>query len=135
MQRYIRIDNAGRITGIYLREIDNTIQVDVPEEVEFNPHKYKFIEGEFVIDTSEINNAEIEMRKAAFRVWRATRMDKYDLLRINILNGDYDPLTGQHYPATTEAEKQWRIAVLNFTDQITASTTEADYPQPTARLQ
>ena len=73
-------------------------------------------------------------QKGAFRMWRAIMLAKYDVLRLNVQNGDIDPKTNQPYPEITDEEKQWRLAVLNFTDQITHETTEADYPQPPERL-
>lgn len=76
----------------------------------------------------------IRDKKSSFRMWRDLYLKKYDILRINIASGDIDPKTNSPYVPITEAEKQWRVAMLNFTDQITEATTKADYPPIPERL-
>ena len=104
-------------------------------EIVENGHEgYFYEDGSFVKKQSYLDDVKKAKNIDVFRTWRAMTLAKYDLLRQCALNGDIDPNTGQPYPAITDAEKQWRVTVLNFTNQITHETTEADYPVPPERL-
>jgi len=105
------------------------------DELTTNGHEGYFLEnGQIVKKQSYLDSLKQSDNLGHFRRWRSSVLAKYDILRQCAINGDFDPNTGQPYSAITEAEKQWRVAVLNFTDQITHETTEADYPQPPERL-
>jgi hypothetical protein len=90
------------------------------------------------IDNSLKSNFLIEREKLQkinnFRSFRENLLKKYDLLRINVQNGDIDPKTNLPYEPVSQEEKQWRLTVLNFTDLITKDTEEEDYPETPERL-
>jgi hypothetical protein len=105
------------------------------DELTTNGHEGYFLEnGQIIKKQSYLDLQQQSDNLDHFRRWRSAMLAKYDILRQCAINGDLDPSTAQPYSAITEAEKQWRVAVLNFTDQITHETTEADYPQPPERL-
>jgi NifB/MoaA-like Fe-S oxidoreductase len=91
-----------------------------------------------VIDNNTPSNLFFENKKiekiSEFRSFREELLKKYDILRINIQSGDYDPKTGKVYSPLSEEEKQWRLSMLDFTDSITHETTEKDYPETPDRL-
>ena len=102
-----------------------------------------FIEGVSRVVNGQIDNSlkseryfelERQRRVDRFRSHRTEMLGKYDILRINVINGDIDPSTSKQYSAITQAEKQWRIDMLNFTDEITHETTEGDYPETPQRI-
>lgn len=81
------------------------------------------------------NTYAITVNQRDFRAHRDHYLAKYDILRLNVLNGDMDPATNQPYTPITQEEKQWRVTMLNFTNQITENTTASDYPPVPLRLQ
>jgi hypothetical protein len=102
-----------------------------------------FIEGVSRVINGQIDNSltsdryfelERQRRIDRFRSHRSKLLEKYDILRINVINGDTDPATSKVYSAITQSEKQWRLEMLNFTDEITHETTEEDYPQTPQRI-
>lgn len=97
-------------------------------------HKFNYIDGAIIFREEEVREENKQKNITAFRNYRAIKLAKYDLLRQGYLAGDYDPITGTHYLPLTEEEKLYRVALLNFTSQITSTTTENDYPQVPARL-
>lgn len=139
MIRHLLLSSDNRVLGIINTPQENTVDVEISETVyndmiENGHDDYSLENGQLA---KKINYIEMRQRRSNmddFRFWRAHKLARYDLLRQCALNGDIDPVTLQAYPAITEAEKQWRVAVLNFTDQITHETTEADYPVPSERL-
>ena len=129
----------NRVLGVAHSQHDFTTSIEMSEsvynEITNNGYDGYFVEnGMLVKKMSYLNLLSQQRNVDAFRSWRSQRLAKYDLIRLCALNGDIDPATNQPYPAITEAEKQWRVEVLNFTDQITHETTEADYPEPPERL-
>jgi hypothetical protein len=90
------------------------------------------------IDNNTPSSVFFENKKlvniGSFRSFREELLKKYDILRINIQSGDYDPKTGEVYSPLSEEEKQWRVSILNFTNSITHETTEEDYPETPDRL-
>ena len=129
----------NRVLGVSNSPHSYTTTVEMTEEayneMQQNGHEGQFLESGLVRKMIDyIHLSQTRQNVDAFRSWRAQRLAKYDLIRLGALNGDIDPTTGQPYPAITEAEKQWRVEVLNFTDQIAHETTEADYPEPPERL-
>jgi hypothetical protein len=137
MQTYITVTPQGRVNGIYKKSLDFTTTIEISEEVYQDlvaeSLEYTFIEG--VLTKQSQHQAQLlEEKKAAFRVWRAEHMAKYDLLGLWIMRGDYDPNTHVPYSPITAAERQWLFDVRNFPAQITVDTTEADYPTLPYRL-
>jgi hypothetical protein len=129
------LNSAGYITSYTLFPIDESKEVI---EVESLPKigLSRLIGGR--IDDSLPSQAffDAQRNKAVekFRSQRNKLLEKYDILRINVINGDIDPGTSRVYSAITQTEKQWRIDMLNFTDEITHETTEEDYPQTPQRI-
>jgi hypothetical protein len=97
------------------RVIDGLIDNTIPSELFYNNKKLQNINS--------------------FRLYREELLKKYDILRINIQSGDYDPKTGEVYLPLSEEEKQWRVSMLDFTSNITHETTEESYPETPNRLQ
>jgi len=137
---YIKLDNNNNVLRFYAFEFDDaTLSLELSDD-EIDEifgksfYNYKVINNKFVYQYDRAILQEKNANTSRFRAWRERFLQKYDLLRQCALNQDIDPKTNLPYPAITEGEKQWRLAVLNFTDQITHETTEADYPQPPERL-
>jgi hypothetical protein len=102
-----------------------------------------FVEGLSRVINGKIDNTLpserfFELKKdenvSRFREVRTKLLERYDILRINVLNGDIDPETSQPYAPITQAEKQWRLSMLNFTESVTHETKESQYPQTPARI-
>jgi len=121
---------------------------NAPKDVEFPSTKYRKvvksfsheptdIELETYVQTNYPHLVDVTKKLAnidAFRKYRDEALKKYDILRQVVWAGDIDPKTMLPYAELTTEEKLWRVVMLNFTDQITASTTEADYPALPERL-
>jgi hypothetical protein len=108
------IENYEELIIGLSRVIDGQINNDVPSEIFYERKKNNNI--------------------AIFREFREKLLKKYDLLRINIESGDYNPETNLPYSPLTEEEKLWRIEMLNFTDTITHETIIEDYPNTPERI-
>lgn len=136
MRKYIYIEpDLPVIHGAFSNERDNEFIgfrkiiadfANEPTEIELE----KYIQTNY----PPLIEETIRLSKLAdFRVFRAAQLAKYDILRQGFLAGDYDT-NGVPYPALSEEEKQYRLALLNFPPQITDKTTELDYPQAPVRL-
>jgi len=133
------LDSNKYITGITdVPFIEGNSYIELTDE-EFSSIKIgisRIINGK--LNNELKSNLFIELQKLQkkndFRGFREPFLQKYDLLRINVQNGDYDPKTGEPYYPITEDEKQWRLTMLNFTNSITHETTEKDYPEIPERL-
>jgi len=109
----LNVKDSEIILGIS-RIIDGIIDNNIPSDVFYKNKKLE-----------KLNN---------FRLFREELLKKYDILRINIQSGDYDPKTSEVYLPLSEEEKQWRVSMLDFTDIITHETTEENYPETPDRL-
>jgi hypothetical protein len=139
MQAHLILSGDNRVLGFANTAQPYTISVEMSKTlyddlIENGQEGYFLENGSVVKKQSYLDLRQKSENIGRFRRWRSVALSKYDILRQCALNGDIDPLTGQPYPPITETEKQWRVAVLNFTNQITHETTEADYPQPPERL-
>ncbi len=137
MQTYITVTSEGRINGIYKKPLDFTKTIEISEEV-YNDlladqMEYIYSNGN-IHKESRHEQMQKEENLLLFRTWRAIHLGKYDLLGMWIFRGDIDPSTMQPYAPITDEERQWLVAVRNFPEQVTATTTESDYPTLPSRL-
>jgi hypothetical protein len=136
---YIDYDHQGNILAIYWELIHckhNILSLVLPDDhpVLENSFNYCVQGNQLKLRIIDYEVIEIEQNKELFRQWRSKYLGKYDLLGLWVLRGDIDPITGLEYAPITDAERQWRVAVLNFTDNITAFTTPSQYPTVPTRL-
>jgi len=138
MITYIAINEEKRIYGVYKKPQSYTLTIEISQslydDLVQNSILYKYINNNLVKDTSILDAQKLNDNILNFRAYRAEKLVKYDILRINILSGDLDPITLQVYSPLTNEEKIWRVNVLNFTESITQYTTENDYPTLPQRL-
>jgi hypothetical protein len=112
------------ITGI-----ETTVSNEIYDDLLENGVGLYFYENGVVVRKNEVlEQKKLERNLEKFRNYRALMFSKYDILRICIITGEIE---GQ----LTEEEKQWRLDLLNFTEQITPETSPEDYPQVPLRLQ
>jgi len=137
MNFFVLVNETGRINAIYKTQIEgiNTLEIELSEEVIKNPQNYAIVNNKVIYQEQNFDLLWLGIKKENFRAWRSERLLKYDILRLNVFNEDIDPNTNTFYQPITEEEKQWRVSVLNFTNQITKDTTPNDYPTPSLRLQ
>jgi hypothetical protein len=135
MIKNIKIGPRGEILAVYDYDAPDTVMTFVPENALIEPYRYKWNGHSFIETTQFIDEKTILDKQMLFRAWRAKYLSAYDRLGLFVMRGDLDPSTGQPYSQITDAERNWRVQVLNYTPNINLYTTESDYPVPPARLE
>jgi len=135
MIKNIKIGPRGEILAVYDYDAPDTVMTFVPENALIEPYRYKWNGHSFIETTQFVDEKTIFDKKNEYRIWRSKYLSAYDRLGLYIIRGDLDPSTGRPYSPVTDAERNWRVQVLNFTSTINLHTTESDYPVPPVRLE
>lgn len=109
---YVYVD-LDRVTGYSDNEEPNTIPFDATEDFLNNPFKYKYVNGEFIVDADKerIMGARRDNREHQTLLdntdWKVMRhRDQVDL-------GVVTSLTSEEYIALLQARQEAREAIIN----------------------
>lgn len=136
---YIDYDSTGTICGIYWHANQckhNLLAIELDDTHGVLQNNFNYIVQnsmlkDRVVDTNAI---QLELKKNSYRSWRAQYLERYDLLGQWVARGDLDPTTNQPYGPIRQEEREFLLALRNFTESITLNTTINDYPTVPERL-
>lgn len=109
--------------------IDTPVFTLTPEQIDgLNTHflAYSLVDDNLVKNDDILNDNLLNWTIQDFRNYRDEVFKKWDVLKVNSLLGLEDPITND--------EKEWYLAMKDFTDVITKDTSFVDYPELPERL-